>query len=86
MVTIKKLDSLLVTKLKNYKSGLGWSYDKKRILGYVVSSDFARIDHSKRQKKLEKILENALTEKDLESLGPIITMTPAEADMGENAA
>lgn len=86
MVTIKKLDTLLTGKLKGYRSGLGKNHDRTMILGYVVSSDFSQIDHHKRQKKLMKILESALTEKDLKILGPIITLSPAEADVGKNAA
>jgi len=87
MVTIKKLDALLATKLKGYRSGLGKNHDRSRILGYVVSSDFSRLDdHAKRQKKLWKILASEFSEKELEDVGPIITMTPAEADVGEDAA
>jgi len=84
---ISKLDRILGSELRDYQSGLLKAELADLVLGYIVSSSFERIaGHRKRQAKLQKILEAALTSEELAHLGPIVTMTPAEASITEKAA
>lgn len=83
---ISKLNKILGARLKNFQSGLMRGERSNRVMGYIVSTDFSRIDHHRRQEKMMKILEKELTPSELERVGPIVTMTPLEADIGESAA
>lgn len=82
---IRRIDKHLAERLKDYRSGLMPTYLNERIVGYIVSSSFQRLDHGVRQRRLEKLLAEALDPMELLLLGPIVTMTPAEADVGRAA-
>lgn len=53
-----------------------------RVTGVVISPSFRRLGFDKRQDRLWKALEKELTKAELDSVGPIIAMTPAEASVG----
>lgn len=77
-----KIEGILKAKLENYSSGLETTPGTKRIMGFIVSSSF-RSDHHARQKKLGKILDENLEKHELDRVGPIVTMTPEEAEIHE---
>jgi hypothetical protein len=85
---IEKLASLLEARLADFQSGLLSGYKNARVTGYVVSSDFTPLDFSDRQALLERLLremldQGQLADDELAQIGPIIAMTPAEADLGD---
>ena len=82
---IAKIEKALHTELEDFQSGLLRNMPGERVLGYVVSSDFSGKQHSARQRRLDAILKQALTEEELLRLGPIATLTPQEADIGRKA-
>lgn len=83
---IAKIDQHLAESLRGYRSGLEASYGNHRVLGFIVSESFNRIDHDKRQEKLRRLLRSFLTEDELDVVGPIVTMNPREADVRGDAA
>jgi hypothetical protein len=50
-----------------------------RVLGAVIASGFRGLDHEERQRQLWNQLEAALTVDELRMVGPVVTLTPAEA-------
>lgn len=78
---VKKMNALLGRKLAAFQSGLIRGSTNSRVTGYVVSSDFKGLDHGPRQEMLAKFLETGLTKHELCDVGPIVTMTPAEASV-----
>ena len=83
---LTKLNKLLSAKLPAFQSGLDYAEGSERVIGFVVSTAFSSTDHRTRQKKLRSILEQELSDEDMARIGPIVTMNPAEADVGRNAA
>lgn len=53
--------------------------ETERITGVVVSSAFNDMGYRRRQKRLWGVLEKSLTPEELEHVGPIAALTPAEA-------
>lgn len=78
---LRKVNSFLSERLPDFHSGLTHGSTNDRITGYVVSSAFAGCEHGERQKKLRAAMEAELTAEELARIGPIVTMTPAEADI-----
>lgn len=83
---IAKVEKVLRTSFASFRSGLEPAERADRVLGFIVSTDFVGLDHGKRQAHLKRVLEQGLSQDELARIGPIITMTPAEADIGEAAA
>ena len=52
-----------------------------RVLGSVITSAFRGLDHDARQQRVWKYLEDALTPEEMQHVGPIVTLTPAEANI-----
>ena len=46
-----------------------------------LSEAFRGLDHDARQQQVWKYLEDALTPEEMRHLGPIVTLTPAEAEI-----
>jgi hypothetical protein len=82
---VRKVNTVLESRLKDYRSDLRRGIANGRVLGYIVSSNFDGLEHSERQKILDDILQAELTPKEYEEVGPIVTMTPAEASLKETA-
>ncbi|MCK4343347.1 MAG: hypothetical protein KAY37_16655 [Phycisphaerae bacterium] len=76
---LKKVENVLNAKLSEFRNGLE-EETSGRILGFIVSSAFTGRTHEERQARLAKILKKELNSADLAKIGPIVTMTPEEAD------
>jgi len=50
-----------------------------RLIGIVVSRDFARLDDEARMDRLWSVLEEGLAPSELRRVGPIAALSPAEA-------
>ncbi len=88
---IRKLERLLASHLADFQAGLLPGSGHDRVTGYVVSSEFRGKDHTARQRKLLALLNNLeregrITGQERARVGPIVTMTPAEAEIGDTAA
>ena len=79
---LSRTEKALAAELSEFRSGLEIAEVSQRVFGFVVSSDFEGMDHHERQGRLRSILQAALAGEELERVGPIVTMTPAEADIG----
>lgn len=78
---VKQVNELLGAKLADFVSGLEEDAETGRVMGYVVSSDFDRMEQASRQKRVREILKAALPSEQYRLVGPIVTMSPAEADV-----
>ncbi len=76
---INKLNHILSDELANFRSGLERGASNDRVTGFVISSDFDRLSHTQRQRRLATILERRLSEGERNRVGPIVTMSQAEA-------
>ncbi len=76
---IQKLNQILDSELANFRSGLERGTSNDRVTGFVISSDFDRLSHEQRQRKLSAILARRLSEDERNRVGPIVTMSQAEA-------
>lgn len=76
---LRKVRQVLEQNLRNFCSGLE-EEPTGRVMGFVVSGDFHGRSHEKRQARLRSILNKALTESELLSVGPIVTLTPQEVE------
>jgi hypothetical protein len=83
---LRKVNSVLSRKLKDFESGLEHNPISGRILGVAISSDFEDIDHGERQQILKRALTDELSAGELRRVGPIVTMTPNEASLHQEAA
>jgi hypothetical protein len=52
-----------------------------RITGAIISPSFNRLGFSQRQKRLESALKNGLSRDEYAHVGPIVVLTPREADV-----
>lgn len=78
---LQKLNVSLAERLPDFYSGLTYGSTNNRITGYVVSSAFSGCEHRERQDKLREAMEAVLTPEEFTRIGPIVTMSPAEADI-----
>ena len=83
---VTKLNRVLKANLDHYQSGLDHIEHSDRVTGFIVSSEFRTLDHRARQKLLATILKRELNDAERTRIGPIVTMTPDEADIGKRAA
>lgn len=60
--------------------GLDTVRETHRVMGFVASKRFKNLDHAARQKLLWKII-NKLDPAPKNNIGPIVTMTPEEAEL-----
>lgn len=79
---LSRTEKALAAELAEFRSGLEIAEVSQRVFGFVVSSDFEGMDHHERQNRLRSVLQEELEDEDMERVGPIVTMTPAEADIG----
>lgn len=82
---LKEVEQVLRDRLSGFVSGLEEDRQTGRILGFVISSDFDDLDHRERQQKLRDALRSGLTSEQTARIGPVVTMTPLEADIDELA-
>ena len=78
---IDRVSTVLQDDLADFKSYLERIPGTKRITGFVVSSVFRGKDDALRQRLLWKLLEENLSDRDLQEVGPIVAMTPEEASL-----
>jgi hypothetical protein len=81
---VKHIESILQTEFADFVSGLQTT-STKRVIGFVVSSCFSGKTQEQRQAHLKAVLEDNLEPKQLARIGPIVTMSPAEAVVDEPA-
>jgi|GEM_PF-1912556 len=81
---ITKVEKRFKEELRGFRSGIEPADRADRVLGFIVSSDFEGVDRRQRQVRLKEILANALTQRELHDVGPILTMTPSEASIELN--
>lgn len=60
--------------------GLDSAKSTGRVLGWIASDHFRRLDDRERQDKLWKMLESKLSPKEIANLGPIVALTLTEAE------
>jgi hypothetical protein len=83
---LQKVNRVLGRKLADFQSGLDYVKETRRVMGFVVSSDFKSTDHGRRQRQLKKALTGELSPQEMSRVGPIVTMTPNEASLHEEYA
>lgn len=83
---IEKIEQALDAELAEFRSGLEPAERSDRVLGFIVSADFENSEHADRQNRLKSILSNLLDAEEILLVGPIVTMTPDEANIGDSAA
>lgn len=76
-----KIVQILQEKFEGLKDGLDVVEETGRVIGAVISEDFRGLDHEERQNRLWKHLEERLSKDELRRVGPIVTMTPLEAEI-----
>lgn len=80
---MEDLHNTVITVLRRHyadlEDGLEVVEETGRVLGPVISSAFSGLDHEERQRLVWKHLENGLRPDELRLVGPIVTLTPAEA-------
>jgi hypothetical protein len=81
----RKLETLLASRLRDFRSDIQRAELADRILGFIVSSDFDDLEYPERQKLFGEIIESELTREEIAFLGPIILYTPAEVSVKESA-
>lgn len=82
---IEKIDQGLSASLSGYVTGLEEVAATGRVIGFVVSPDFEDVDQAGRQDRLKRELASILTDEEIVMVGPIVTMTPEEAAIHEDA-
>lgn len=78
---LTRVERLLAAEFTALQSGLEIAQPADRVFGFIVSPAFEGLDHHERQARLRKVLHDDLSEDELSAIGPIVTMTPAEADI-----
>ena len=81
MATKQQIIQALRVKFPDVIDGLDEVESTQRVLGAVISRTFDDLDHDDRQRKLWAALSEAFTENDLANVRPIVTMTPADAEL-----
>jgi hypothetical protein len=56
----------------------------RRVMGVVISRKFNRRNHQRRQQLLWTTLGKRLSKTDLDRLGPIAALTPADAELASS--
>lgn len=77
----ERVIAALKTEFAGLVDGLETVDSTGRVTGFVVGPDFDGIDDKPRQDRLWKALRNVLEDNELRRVGPIVTLTPAEADI-----
>lgn len=75
----KKVIRILKVSFTNIVDALDEVADTGRITGVIISDKFDGKSHKERQKMLWKALDTELTKDEQADIGPIATLTPAEA-------
>lgn len=74
--------SILQANLRDLRAdGLEEVPDTGRVTGFIVSRDFCDMDDNARQDRLWQLLEKDLKPTELQRIGPIVLLTPAEAEI-----
>lgn len=73
--------AILRAGFSELQDGLETVPETGRVVGAVISPDFRKTDHEQRQNKLWAVLEKHFTKDQLKSVGPIVTLTPLEAQI-----
>ena len=61
--------------------GLETIKSTRRVTGWVASSGFDRLDDQQRQTRLWRALKLELDPEELDRVGPIVALTPAETEI-----
>jgi len=77
----EKFLEVLTRQYPDLQDGLEVVAETGRVLGSIVSSAFEGLDHEDRQRRVWKLLEDGLSADERCSVGPIVTLTPAEANI-----
>jgi len=80
----ERVINALSPRLRELVDGLDDIEELDRVTGFVVSPDFIDVDDRERQERLWGILEGELSAEVLQCVGPIVAMTPAEAQVPRN--
>jgi hypothetical protein len=52
-----------------------------RVTGWIASDAFKKLDDRKRQARLWRVIKQELDPEELANIGPIVTLSPAEAEL-----
>ena len=77
----EKVIRVLKKRFHDVIDGLETVDSTDRVTGWVASSEFDTLDDPQRQDLVWKLLGQDLTPGELNKLGPIVTLTPAEAEI-----
>ena len=77
----KKVARIITKHFGDFTDALDEVDDDGYLTGVIVSQSFNRLTHKKRQDLLWKVLEEELTPAEEKRVGPIATLTPAEANV-----
>ena len=77
----EKVIRVLKKRFHDVIDGLETVDSTDRVTGWVASSEFDTRDDPQRQDLVWKLLGQDLTPGELNKLGPIVTLTPAEAEI-----
>ena len=76
-----KVVGVLRQKCPDLIDGLEIVKETGRVTGWIASGKFRALDDDVRQDRLWTWLEKGLSSDELENVGPIVTLTPAELDI-----
>jgi len=76
----KKIISVLRQRWPDVVDALDDVQGTHRVTGVIITKAFNGLSHEVRQQRLWKLLNKSLTADDAENVGPIATLTPAEAN------
>lgn len=75
----ERVIDVLRQRYPDIQDGLEVVEETGRVLGSIVSSSFRGLDHEERQRLVWNHLDVELNSDELRLVGPIVTLTPAEA-------
>ena len=77
----EKVIGTLKVQFPDIVDGLETVKSTGRVTGWVASNEFDDLDDRDRQNLLWGVLKEKLTDTELNDLGPIVTLTPAEMEI-----
>lgn len=76
----KVIETLRSHLSRDVEDGLETVPSSGRVTGWVAAAAFEGKDHPQRQKLLWDTLDRELTQQERSKVGPVVTLTPAEAE------
>lgn len=77
----KKIMNVLEEEFPDVQDGLETVESTGRVTGCIISSAFTGQNDHSRQDRLWKVLASKLSEEEMSHIGPIVTLSPAEAEI-----